>query len=170
MKHPVRKPAYHRGLHLLGGGPGFRQLLTRTAQVLRSPEARVRRLFPTFSEAMVTEFIQSLGSDVSSSLARRELELDTLERTLKRWVKENTPQPTGSGFASVVSLITGEASDILYCWRRGWRTEHLSLNTRAAKLPAISGDFSHVQTLDLYNVGAGGGVDTFLKTSLISSI
>ncbi|WP_231422410.1 NEL-type E3 ubiquitin ligase domain-containing protein [Pseudomonas sp. Leaf59] len=163
LKHPVRKPAYHRGLHLLGGGPGFRQLLTRTAQVLRSPEARVRRLFPTFSEAMVTEFIQSLGSDVSSSLARRELELDTLERTLKRWVKENTPQPTGSGFASVVSLITGEASDILYCWRRGWRTEHLSLNTRAAKLPAISGDFSHVQTLDLYNVGAGGGVDTFLK-------
>ncbi|KRP58378.1 leucine-rich repeat-containing protein [Pseudomonas trivialis] len=163
LEHPVRKPPYHPSLRLFGGGPGFRQLLSRTAQALRSPEARVRKLFPSYSDAQVSEFLRSLGGDVSGGLARRELEIDMLERTLKRWVKDNTSPSAESAFERNGGWAAGAARDIARCWRRTEGSEHLTLNTHGATLPVVNADFSHVQVLEVVGSKTGGNVDAFLR-------
>lgn len=163
LEHPVRKPAFDPSMRAVGGGPGFRQLLKKTTQAFRSPEARVRTLFPSFTDEQVIEFIQSLGTDVSAGLARREAEFETLDKTLKAWVKENTPQLAITAFDRNGGMAGRTANDIRRCWRRETGPALTLTYGRGTTLPALSGDFSHVQTLELAGFRGASNVDTLLK-------
>ncbi|KAA8560327.1 putative E3 ubiquitin-protein ligase ipaH7.8 [Pseudomonas extremaustralis] len=163
LEHPVRKPAYDPSMRLFGGGPGFRQLLARTGQALRSSEARVRKLFPSFNDAHVSEFIQSLGPDVSGRLAAREAEFETLDRALKVWVKENAPQSTRTEFDRAGGLAGHTANEIRRCWRRETGGKLSLVNGKGTTLPALSADFGHVETLELSGFNDGGNVQALLE-------
>lgn len=139
-ENPIRKPDYDPMVRLMGGAPGFRQVLKRARNVLRSPAERVEKLFPSFSPEQVAAFIQSLGEDVRGALTRRELEYQNLKKTLRGWqqeagVRDAAPDGSRSRFSD----------HILRCWRRETGTT-LTL-TVPDGLPAIRGDFGHVQEL-----------------------
>jgi len=130
-------------------------------RLLRNPQQRVSKLFPSFSEGQITAFIQSLGPDVSGGLARRETEYATLKRALKEWTRANT-QPSSStaselpgGWAELVAL------EIRRCWRQETGTT-LKLPTGSGTLPAVTADFSHVRKLELSSITWTGEADTFL--------
>ncbi|WP_338483806.1 NEL-type E3 ubiquitin ligase domain-containing protein [Pseudomonas trivialis] len=163
LEHPVRKPAYDSSMRLFGGGPGFRQLLSRTTQVFRAPEARVRKLFPALSDAQVAEFIRSLGDDVSGGLARREAEFESLDRTLKGWVKANAPRVTTTQFDRAGGIAGHAANEIRRCWRRETGAKLRLPNGRGMTLPVVVGDFSHVEVLEISGFKSAGHTDALLQ-------
>lgn len=164
LEHPVRKPAYDPSMRLLGGGPGFRQLLTKTARQLSSSQARVRKLFPSFSEVQVTEFIESLGTDVRSRLTYLEGEYQALDKALKVWAKEYAPRRVFTTFDREGGTTGRIANEIRRCWRRetGNRLK-LSYGQETHTLPALSANFSHVDRLDIRGFKWSAQGDTFLK-------
>lgn len=139
-QNPVRKPDYDPMVRLMGGAPGYRQVLKRARNALRSPTQRVEKLFPSFSPEQVTAFIQALGEDVRGGLARRELEYQALKKTLKVWQQDAWARGmTTDGSRSRFS------DHILRCWRR--ETGSTLSVVVPEGLPPIRGDFSHVQEL-----------------------
>ncbi|WP_438868181.1 NEL-type E3 ubiquitin ligase domain-containing protein [Pseudomonas sp. L1(2025)] len=151
-ENPIRKPDYDPMVRLMGGAPGYRQVLKSARNALRSPTERVEKLFPSFSPEQVTAFIQSLGEDVRGALARRELEYQNLKKTLKVWQRsERAPGDSRSRFADYM----------LRCWRRETGT---TLTIVAEEgLPPIRGDFSHVRGLNCYAPNWSGDIQTFLE-------
>lgn len=162
LEFPVVKPAYDASMRVLGGGPGVRQLLKRTKQAFRTPETRIRTLFPSFTDTQVMEFVQSSGRDISGRLARLETEFESLDQALKVWVKENKPQSPRTSFDRTGGMAGRTADDIRRCWRRESNALTLT-NGRGTTLPTLSADFSHVETLDLAGFRASGNVEAFLK-------
>lgn len=152
LEHPFSKPAYDPDMRLLGGGRGVRQLVADTANALRTSEARVRRLFPTFSDADVAAFIQSHGTHVRGELSRLEADYSTLKNTLNVWTRTQGTQQA--------ERLAGEI-------KRSWRREAGSrLSLRASpplELPALDVDFSHIQRLELSNVVWSETLPVFLK-------
>lgn len=163
LEHPVHKPPYHPSMRLFGGGPGFRQLLSRTAHAMHSAQSRVRKLFPSFSDAQVSAYIESLGEQVSGGLARREAEFEALDRTLKRWVKKHAPQSPVTPSERAGGMVGRSADIIRRCWRRETGTSLRLVNGRGVTLPELSGDFSHVQALELSGFKLAGKTADFLK-------
>ncbi len=154
LEHPLRKPTVAPGLGLLGGAGGFRQMVT---SAFRSPEARVRKLYPAMDEAEVSAFIQSLGEHVQAQLALRETELRTLKKDLQVWVAANT---TATGRINRTPDI---ATHILGHWRRTLKGPlRLRLEGSVVELPALSADFSHVQKLELFGARWSASADAFL--------
>lgn len=162
QEYPIRKPAYDPAMRLLGGAPGIRQLMSSAAEVFRSPQARVRKLFPSFTDAQVSEFIESLGDDVRGGLDRWTAEYKTLKKTLKAWVKANTEPPTESTAQHSLGWAERTARRILDCWRRKEGIS-LELPARLKNLPALTANFGHVEALDFYNVTWSDSADGFLK-------
>jgi Leucine-rich repeat (LRR) protein len=159
LEAPLRKPAYDPSMRLLGGGLGIRRLIART---LHSPQERARRLFPTLDDAEINSVIESLGSDVSRELARLEAEYTTLERDLKTWVRANAPQTTATAFDRRGGAPRTYADGILRCWRREERSLKIMPGT-PLNLPGLSAEFSHVETLSLFNIPWTGEAQTFLS-------
>ncbi|MGK9415772.1 dermonecrotic toxin domain-containing protein [Pseudomonas cedrina] len=149
-EHPVRKPAYDPSMRLLGGGPGLDQWVTQAGNLFRTPQARARRLFPSLGDAGVAAFIESLGTDVRGSLSRLEAEYQQLKQDLHQW--------TLSGDETVGAL----AREIKRCWRR--QTNELTITPKTPiSLPALSADFSHVETLELKTIAWNADAQTFLS-------
>ncbi|WP_025857317.1 NEL-type E3 ubiquitin ligase domain-containing protein [Pseudomonas sp. CHM02] len=163
LDFPVLRPAYDASMRLLGGGLGFRKLLGRVAPASRTPETRVRTLFPSFTEAQVLEFVQSLDPNVSGGLARWEAQFETLDQVLKVWVEAHKPRSPRTDFDRAGGMAGRTANDIRRCWRRESRALTLT-NGRGTTLPALSADFSHVETLELAGFMASGNVETFLRS------
>ncbi|MFQ6591490.1 MULTISPECIES: NEL-type E3 ubiquitin ligase domain-containing protein [Pseudomonas] len=151
LDHPLRRPVIDPTMRLLGGGRGFKQLVN----TLRSNEARVRRLYPSFSDADVSVYIQFLGADVRVRLTQLEADYANLDRSLKTWVRATDTPSDASGARF--------AMDIRRCWRRETGSE-LSLSAIAPRsLPALTADFSHVEELALGKIVWNADTQAFLK-------
>ena len=159
LDNPVRKPPYDASMRLLGGGLGIRKMLSRA---FRSPTERARGLFPMLSDSEITSFLESLGADVSQGLSRLETEYATLERDLKTWVRANAPQTSYTAFDRRGGAVRTYADAILRCWRREERNLRILPGT-PLNLPALSADFSHVQTLSLFNIPWTSEAQNFLS-------
>ncbi|WP_248732277.1 DUF6543 domain-containing protein [Pseudomonas sp. MWU13-2517] len=151
LEHPLRRPVIDPTMRLLGGGRGFKQLLN----TLRSDESRVRRLFPSFSDADVGAYVQSLGADVRIRLTQLEADYFNLKQSLKTWVRATDAQPNGSAAQL--------AAQILRCWRCETGDELDLSTTVLSSLPALTAGFSHVQELTLGKVIWNADTQTFLK-------
>jgi len=164
LEHPVLKPPYDPTMRLLGGGPGCSRLRRVSDRTLHSPEARVRKLYPALNEAQTVEFIRSLGANTSGALTRLEAEYEALDKTLKAWTTEHAPQSTLTEFDRVGGAVAVRANEIRRCWRRETGNKlSLSGSDSELPLPALSGDFSHVETLELRFFKWSESGDTFLK-------
>ena len=148
------------------------------AEVARSAALarRARELYPLQSPAQIESFLTSLGSD--EVVAIRTLEglrqqYLTIRNTLERWVHRETHYQTGDGprLAVPAHNKARAAQAILRAWRResgtaGHPSEMLDNLTFDAQplgeLPALIGDFRHIGVLEMDNVGASAGLNTFL--------
>lgn len=159
LEHPVLRPTIEAGQRLLGGGRGFRQLLSRVfgpSEV--AVNARVRALYPAMTDEEVTTFVQSLGSNVQGGLALREAEFKTLRKELQVWVQANAP-----GVVDPFDPALRFAKDIVSHWRRTSRGPLRWVARGGLELPVLSADFSHVEQLDLYGAQWSGNADAFLE-------
>ncbi|NWC85802.1 hypothetical protein HX793_08605 [Pseudomonas reactans] len=164
LEHPVLKPPYDPTMRLLGGGPGCSRLRSVSGRTMHSPEARVRKLYPALSETQTIEFIRSSGVNISGVLTRLEAEYDALDTTLKAWTTEHAPQSTLTEFDRAGGAAAVKANEIRRCWRRETGNKlSLSGSDSELPLPALSGDFSHVETLELRFFKWSESGDTFLK-------
>lgn len=155
-QNPIRKPDYDPMVRLMGGAPGFRQVMKRLRNALRSPTERVEKLFPSFNPQQVASFIQSLGEDVRGGLARRELEYENLKKSLRVW------QAQAWARGIITDGSHARVSDhILRCWRR--ETGDSLILPSSQELPPIRGDFSHVQLLELYSLQWSSDSTAFLE-------
>lgn len=139
-----------------------RQLAERATaaanRLLRNPQARVRKLFPSFGEEQITAFIRSLGED---GLTRHENQYATLKRSLKDWAQANTQASASTATGPEGAWAQLVALEIRRCWRRETGTV-LKLPAGGGTLPALTADFSHVRNLDLGSVIWSETADTFL--------
>lgn len=162
LEHPLHKPAYDASMRLLGGGRGIRQWANTTANALRTPSARVRRLFPSYTDEQVESFITSLGTDVRRRLSSLESEYTTLKRVLKTWVRDNAPAVSTTAFDRQGGFVKTYANAIKRCWRR--ETHSLTIAPgHPLNLPELTADFSHVESLDLVNTPWTPAAQTFLN-------
>lgn len=158
LEHPIVKPAYDPAMRLLGGGRGLPQLLASTANALRTPQVRVRRLFRTFSDEQVTGFIESLGPNVRGELTRLETEYADLKQHLKAWVHSTRhASPLSQSNARYV------AQQIKRCWRRETGSELRLTPAQPHGLPALTAGFGHVQTVVIRAMSWSPEADTFLS-------
>ncbi|MGB3126036.1 MAG: DUF6543 domain-containing protein [Pseudomonas sp.] len=162
LENPLRKPAYDPLMRLLGGGRGIRQLMSAARNAFRAPAERAHRLFPSYTDAQVANFITSLGTDVRSELSRLEAEYFTLKRDLKTWVRANAPQANATAFDRQGGFVKTYANEIKRCWRRETDTLTITPGPRL-NLPALSADFSHVENLELSNIPWTSEAHTFLS-------
>ncbi len=158
LERPLRKPEYDPSMRLLGGAFRVRQSL---ASIFSTAAQRTRRLFPGFSDADITAFLAAQGDNASSELARLEKEWAKLEQDLKAWVKEQ-PQSTATLFDRRGGARKNYADAIVACWRR--QTRELTIAPGyPINLPHLSADFSHVESLKLFNVPWTSGSQNFLS-------
>jgi Leucine-rich repeat (LRR) protein len=132
-----------------------RQLGAAVNQHLRSPQGRVRKLFPSMGEHDINAFIHSLGDDVTGGLTRRETEYANLKQDLKNWSEQTTSATPGKWAKTASRAILD-----------GWRRESgnsLILPSEGGALPALRADFSHIHTLKLQSIHWSAGADTFLR-------
>lgn len=166
LKLPVVKPLFVSPMRLASGRYGYP--LAGPLEWLglrRSREARVKRLFPDYSDEQIRGFLRGLGDGASAELERLKGELRTLRNDLDLWVA-STPRYEGDDVSMLAARtrIKGEAAKrILQCWRR--QTRVVSVEGRrlgyeldlsfmyVRDLPQLSADFGHVSFLKLYNVG-----------------
>ncbi|VVO88221.1 NEL-type E3 ubiquitin ligase domain-containing protein [Pseudomonas fluorescens] len=159
QKHRVLKPSVEPGMKLLGG---VGSLPSGLASFFRTPSARVRKLYPDFSEAEVESFLRSLSEDIRGGLSRREAEFTTLKNELDAWVQSRV---TAESSPAVAGRIPGArerqiASNLKRCWRRQSGST-LSIDS-TVELPSLSARFEHVETLALTGTGVRN-LDAFLK-------
>jgi Leucine-rich repeat (LRR) protein len=155
--HRLLKPSVEPGMKLLGGvGP------SRVINFFRTPQARVLKLYPDFSEAQVEAFLGSLGDDVRGGLTRLEAEYTTLKNELNAWVQTRV---TAESSPVVEGRIPGGrerqiASNIKRCWQRQSGST-LSIDS-TVELPSMSAQFTHIETLALTGTGVRN-LQAFLK-------
>ncbi|WP_445570947.1 NEL-type E3 ubiquitin ligase domain-containing protein [Pseudomonas sp. E102] len=166
LKMPAVKPLLVSPMRLASGRYGYP--LGGPLEWLRlgrSPERRVRNLFPDYSPQEARVFVRELGDGAAAEIGRLETEYRTLRNELDRWVA-STETDEGNDDLSAswrrVKQIT--ADRIRKCWRRqsraiivvdgrrvGYELDLSWMHLRS--LPQLSADFSHVTFLKLYNMG-----------------
>ncbi|NWB50249.1 dermonecrotic toxin domain-containing protein [Pseudomonas gingeri] len=166
---PPAIPSEHSPMALAKRRPGY-QLSGRGAPQAGSRwalEDRVARLFPSFSDEQIRQFIGSLsGSRVFDELRRLEQEYEQLTEELDLWsfITPST-HPVSGERLSLMQRINQQrtraqfAEAIRRCWRRepdllysSNPEEHgytLSANGLLGELPGLSVDFAHVRHLNL---------------------
>ncbi|MDY7530627.1 NEL-type E3 ubiquitin ligase domain-containing protein [Pseudomonas sp. Bout1] len=154
-----------------GGLPGgFEVPLSADPQV-----ARLRELFPMYSEAQKERFIIEAGARADAELTRLEAEWQTLEATLEHWVSERFMVEAGPDHirAGSPDHRWRFAMKLRECWKRMTRELNAhdgtpighSLevqNLQVGELPVLDADFSHVGQLKLNAMTSLYGVDGFL--------
>jgi hypothetical protein len=158
------KPAYDpKVMRLLGGGDGYRLLPTRTPTL----QARVQSLFPQLSAEELDAFVERLQQHPTgprAELNRLMVEHSGLYDTLSPWCND-IPQylPDTQTRLTPEQLTTQMQArrqfmiDLMECWRRQWVPTQTGFATTdfnffqpiIGELPALSADFSRVQTLTM---------------------
>lgn len=146
---------------------------TRSSTLLQ----RAQELYPAHSPAQIERFLTTLGTDEVLVIRKLELlrqEIHTLRHALERWVHRQTHYQEGDGPRLKVPPLSKAraARSILRAWRKETALApdtpetlySLSFDTQPlGDLPTIVGDFSHVGTLEMDNVGASPGLLAFLR-------
>jgi hypothetical protein len=166
LEHPIRKPFYDpQTMRLPGGRPGFFRDYFE-ARWGKSSRARIRRLYPAFTEAENKAFIDALGSDLmlaDMKIEDLEAEFERLSTRLSKWVWSPTRELrfTRDGVNEWDSRMQ-LAKKIRQCWQRtgpvhvdGFgnvlgQTLDLTdsrLNLHFNGMPALEGNFDHVTRL-----------------------
>jgi Leucine-rich repeat (LRR) protein len=151
LEYPVLRLPLAGNLRLPGGSP------LHALNRLRSPQTRVRKLYPGFSDEQANAFVETLGADVRSELTRRENQYAALDSKLKDWVKRSTREESRR---RPMELNPGgrerAAADALRsCWRRqtvdraGQASGSRMEITAQVSLPDVGADFDHVEELVL---------------------
>jgi len=173
------KPAYDpKVMRLLGGGDGYRLLPTRTPTL----QARVQSLFPQLSAEELDAFVERLQQHPAgprAELNRLMVEHSGLYDTLSPWCND-IPQylPDTQTRLTPEQLTTQMQArrqfmiDLMECWRRQWVPTQTGFATTdfnffqpiIGELPALSADFSRVQTLTMDGCGAARGTQAFLRS------
>ena len=169
LEMPPPIPSEHSPMALAKRRPGY-QLSGRGAPQAGSRwalEDRVARLFPSFSDEQIRQFIGSLGSmRVFDELRRLEQEYEQLTEELELWsfITSSTHPVSGERLSLMQRLNQQRtraqfAEAIRRCWRRepdlfysNNPEEHgytLSANGLLGELPELSADFNHVRYLNL---------------------
>ena len=137
--------------------PGLRERLNTAINRLRTPQSRLRKLYPSLDSEQIRTLLSPHGDDVQGFLTRVETEYKTLKLELATWLKTSA-LAGGAAHPSVERA----AQEIKRCWKRQTGTT-LQLDLGDAGIAALSADFSHVRTLHLQAVAWSEGADTFLK-------
>lgn len=158
-----------------GGGcmqanPPFERASSANARALTR---KTRRLFPLFTEAQASTFVDGQGSDHlhrAESIKALEQQLQALRTSLKSWRR---PPP---GATSELQASRRQAADMIEnAWRRlafvrgegAASVPGLSLDgMRVGELPALPAQvsFEHLQSLSLSNMELDNNVAYFLKS------
>lgn len=145
----------------------------------RSPALvrRAQELYPSHSPAQIERFLATLGADevvAIRALEAQRLEYQTISTSLERWIHRQTHYQEGDGPRLKVperSKVRA-AQAILHAWRKetgfmpgaSQMLYSLSFDAQAlGDIPAIVGNFSHIGSLEMDNVGASAGLNTFLR-------
>jgi hypothetical protein len=182
LEQPIRKPVYDpQTMRLPGGMQGyFRGLADRRWG--QSPEARIRRLYPSFTPDDTVELLDRFnreGIPVDMQIEVLEIEFERLNSSLKRWVNSPTRDfrlsPSGVGEWNARNQF---ARKIRQCWQRtgpkhvdsfgnviGQKLDlsNFPLDLHFARMPVLEGNFDHVTYLKLHNTGFSDAEQSFLK-------
>ncbi|WP_254433240.1 NEL-type E3 ubiquitin ligase domain-containing protein [Pseudomonas moraviensis] len=137
--------------------PGLRERLHSAVNRLRTPQSRLRKLYPSFDSEQIRTLLAAQGDDVQGFLARKETEYKTLKHELAIWLKN-----TGLANGAVNPWVELAAQEVKRCWKHQTGTT-LKLNLGNAPVAALTADFSHVRTLHLQAVGWSQGAESFLN-------
>ncbi|MFW9268628.1 NEL-type E3 ubiquitin ligase domain-containing protein [Pseudomonas sp. NR3] len=166
LKVPAVKPLLVSPMRLASGRYGYP--LGGPLEWLRlgrSPERRVRNLFPDYSRQEVQAFVRELGDGAAAEIGRLETEYRTLRNELDRWVASTeTDEADSNASAARQRLKRITADRIRQCWRRQSRAVSVVDGRRVGyeldlgwmhvrSLPQLSADFNHVTFLRLYGAG-----------------
>jgi Leucine-rich repeat (LRR) protein len=165
LEYPVFRTPLAGNLGLPGGAP----LLN--LNLLRTVHARVRKLYPGFTEEQVNQFIDTHKADVRNELTRRETQYATLKQDLKNWVEQSTRDekarnPVGPNPGQRQRAV---ATALKNCWRRqtlersGQMSGRRLEITTQVTLPSLSADFSHVEELTFNYVSLTDSPQPFLS-------
>jgi hypothetical protein len=168
---PVRLPQGHLGYPLSGRGAGQAPVPSLRLQ-------RLRRLYPQASDELLQTLHDELGTSAPDlNLALRELEYQRLGHTLDEWANRDAIviNAAGNPVAADPADRLLVRSRILETWRREsgtmaserGRGHGYSLDLAdlyVGTLPAINGDFSHVYSLILENMGLQTVPEGFLRS------
>lgn len=168
---PVRLPQGHLGYPLSGRGAGQAPVPSLRLQ-------RLRRLYPQASDELLQTLHGELGTSAPDlNLALRELEYQRLGHTLDEWANRDAIviNAAGNPVAADPADRLLVRSRILETWRREsgtmaserGRGHGYSLDLAdlyVGTLPAINGDFSHVYSLILENMGLQTVPEGFLRS------
>jgi hypothetical protein len=137
--------------------PGLRERLNTAINRLRTPQSRLRKLYPSLDSEQIRALLSPHSGDVQGFLTRVETEYKTLKLELATWLK--TSALAGG---AVHPSVERAAQEIKRCWKRQTGTT-LQLDLGGAGIAALSADFSHVRTLHLQAVAWSAGGETFLQ-------
>lgn len=166
LKMPAIKPSLVSPMRLASGRYGYP--LGGPLEWLRlgrSPERRVRELFPGFSPQEARVFVRGLGDGAGAEIGRLETEHRTLRNALDRWVASTETDETDNPASAARRRLKRIVADrIRKCWRRQSRAVSVVDGRRVGyeldlswmyvrSLPELSADFSHVTSLRLYGAG-----------------
>ncbi|MEL1088924.1 NEL-type E3 ubiquitin ligase domain-containing protein [Pseudomonas sp. OB66] len=136
--------------------PGLRERLNTAINRLRTPQSRLRQLYPSLDSEQIRTLLSPHSGDVQGFLTRVETEYKTLKLELATWLK--TSALAGG---AVHPSVERAAQEIKRCWKRQTGTT-LQLDLGDAGIVPLSADFSHVRTLHLQAVAWSAGSETFL--------
>jgi hypothetical protein len=181
LEHPFRKPFYDpQTMRLPGGQPGyFRDYFeSRWGQ---SPQARLRRLYPAFTEEEISAFATGLGTDetlLETKIDNLENEYERLSTSLRDWVKEPIEDTRFATRFMEWESRMDLAKKIKQCWQRTG-PKHLDgfgnvvgqtldltgswLNLHLRGMPALEGNFDHVTELVIPQMGLTNADLPFLE-------
>ncbi|BFT65198.1 dermonecrotic toxin domain-containing protein [Pseudomonas moorei] len=173
------KPAYDpKVMRLLGGGDGYRHLPTHTPTL----QARVQSLFPQLSAEELDAFVERLQQHPTgprAELNRLMVEYSRLYDTLSPWCNDVPPFLPETQTRLTPEQLTTQMQarrhfmiDLMECWRRQWTPTQNGFATTdfnfyqpiIGELPALTADFSRVQTLTMDGCGATRGTQAFLRS------
>ncbi|UQS18102.1 hypothetical protein JJN09_04180 [Pseudomonas sp. HS6] len=138
---------------------------------------RARELYPSHSSAQIEHFLLTLGGDevlALRALEARRQSFESMRNTLERWVHRESHYQVENGPLQVVPRHTKARATqaILRAWRKesgiDRQSSHMLYKLTFDRqplgdLPVIVGDFSHIGTLEMDNVGASAGLQDFLR-------
>lgn len=171
FKAPRRLLNGRLGYPLSGRGAG-------ESPSLAADRRRVLGLFPDYTDIQIDRFLKNLGDQRETYLVNFEEELKVLRKQLHEWW--STPSTRVLPDGSVVAVEQYEkqvvAQMLERCWQRRYGTMRYDERGRAlgyelklqgrtvGELPQLNGYFSHVNFLDLSNLGLTESPAAFLDS------
>ena len=157
------------GYPLSGRGAGFHPVPV-------SDEARVLKLFPSFTDGQIEGFLELLGAAREVYLVNFEAEHQQLLSWSEQWLA--TPSTRVLPDGSVVAVEQYEKQVVAELLKRSWQRQSLKYSRYGVRrgyelrlrgravgaLPALEVDFSHVNFLDLSGMDLMAAPNEFLES------